>query len=149
MSKRVKSVSKKRSSSSWAVPPVSVYQMSINHSFPESGGTVTYKSFDVINDQDDISRPTTLRIQYAASSPTTFIVYAGTSINESNVSPITWQWKVQTVTIIAASQSKVLTLRFPRKMDYMPTCAWQIVATGPLVVTGYCGFTAKNALESS
>lgn len=90
-----------------------------------------------------------MRIQYAAPSPTTFIVYVGSSLEDSNVSPITWHWKLQTVTLLATTTTRVLTLRFPRKEDYANTCAWRIVANGPLVITGYCGFTAKNALESS
>lgn len=135
--------------SNLAVPQVSVYHQTVNHSFAESGGSVTYTSYDVITDTSNISRPSSASLQYCSSVPVSFIVYSGVSNDDNSVVPINWAWKLQTTTLLSSTTIRTLTLRFPRKEDYQNSACWRIVATGPLFIVGSVGFTAKNALETS
>lgn len=145
-----KSKNKSRSRvSGWAIPTTSLYTVAINHVFPEEGGTSTYSSYDVITDTSNISRCTSIRLQFVASAPTTFIVRGGSSTDGADVVPIDWIWQVTSKTILAGVAVKTLTLRYPRRADYTSSAAWRIIASGPLTITGECSFTARNDLETS
>lgn len=147
--RRSTTTSRKSANSKWAVAPVTVYSSVINHSFPESGASVTYTSYDVIKDDTNISRPASISLQYASSKPTTFIVEAGTSFDLSNVVPISWIWKQKTSVLLASTTVRTLKLKYPKNQDYDNTAGFRVTSSGPMTISGFCTFTAKNSLEDT
>lgn len=147
--KNLKRNTKVRRYSSWAIPPASAYHQVINHSFSESGGTVTYTSYDVIKDDTNISRPTSIRLQFCSSVPTTFVIQGGTSTDGSDVLPINWIMRCTSNVLLSSTTVRNVSLRFPKYEDFDVSACWRIISTGPLTITGICGFSAKNGLETS